>query len=289
MSAYRSLVACLMVSALSACTSSDELMQRFAYRWGPNPALPSSDVSTAIEDEVKVLNYITTTAFDTPYPNIPSQYAGASDVYWYYVAEWGFNVGRRDCEIYMDYMFRLNREKQRDDSILAGLGAFASALTTATSKSATTLSILAASFGLATAVNDAIFTSYLFSEAPGLISIKVKGLQDNYQQQIEKNQQPQMVSTRPVSSVVATTKTTGTTNTPSAATPTKSNATDTTTTVVLPIISPHQAYNAIQNYYHLCLPQAIEGVLLQAVADSTATSTSPSSSSTPKLSATAGK
>src|SRR3984957_3487660 len=291
MSAYRSLVACLMVSALSACTSSDELMQRFAYRWGPNPALPASNVSTAIADEVGVLNYITTAAFKTPYPNIPTQYAGASDVYWYYVAEWGFNVGRRDYEIYMDYMFLLNREKQRSDSIITGLATFASGLVTATSKSATTLSILAASFGLATAVNDAIFTSYLFSEAPGLISIKVKALQDNYQQQIEKNQQPQMVSNQPVSSVVATTKTIGTTNTPSAATPTppKSSATDTTTTVVLPIISPHQAYSAIQNYYHLCLPQAIEGVLLQAVADSTATSTSPSSSSTPKLAGTAGK
>jgi hypothetical protein len=291
MPAYRSLVACLMVTTLSACTSSDELMQRFTYRWGPNPSLPASNVSTAIADEVGALNYITTTAFETPYPNIPSQFAGRPDVYWYYVAEWGLNVGRRDCEIYMDYMFRLNREKQRSDSIISGLGAFASGLVTATSKSATTLSILAASFGLATAVNDAIFTSYLFSEAPGLISIKVKALQDNYQQQIEKNQQPQMASNHAVSSVVATTKITGTTNTASAATPTppKSNATDTTTTVVLPIISPHQAYSAIQNYYHLCLPQAIEGVLLQAVADSTATSTSPSNSSTPKLSGTAGK
>lgn len=294
MSAYRSLVACLMVSTLSACTSSDELLQRFAYRWGPNPALPASNVSTAIADEVGVLNYITTAAFDTPYPNIPSRYNGSSDVYWYYVAEWGFNVGRRDCEIYMDYMFRLNREKQRSDSIITGLATFASGLVTATSNSAKTLSILAASFGLATAVNDAIFTSYLFSEAPGLISIKVKALQDNYQQQIEKNQQPQMASTssRQVSSVVATTKITGTTNTPVAAAqapPPKSNATDTTTTVVLPITSPHQAYSAIQNYYHLCLPQAIEGVLLQAVADSTATSTSPSNSSTPKLAGTAGK
>jgi hypothetical protein len=275
-----------MVSALSACTSSDELMQRFTYRWGPNPALPSSSVNTAIADEVAVLDYITSNAFQIHYVDVATRIAPKDTAnFWFAATEWGFNVGRRDCEIYMNYMFRLNREKQRDDSIITGLATFASGLVTATSKSATTLSILAASFGLATAVNDAIFTSYLFSEAPGLISIKVKQLQDAYQQQIETNQQ-QLASRSP--SVVTTTKTTGTTNTASAATPAppKSNSTDTTTTVVQPIAFPHQAFNAIQNYYHLCLPQSIEGVLLQAVADSTAKPSSPSSSSTPKLAVT---
>ena len=33
-----------------------------------------------------------------------------------------------------------------------------------------------------------------------------------------------------------------------------------------------EAYNAIQNYYHICLPHAIEGVVLQKVADSVAVS-----------------
>jgi hypothetical protein len=255
-------------------------MQRFAYRWGPNPALPASHVSTAIADEVGVLNYITTTAFQYNYPAKPEIPDGFTpDTFWFEVAEWGLNVGRRDCEIYMNYMFRLNRERHRDDLIIAGLGAFASALVTATSKSATTLSILAASFGLATAVNDAVFDSYLFSEAPGLISIKVKQLQDSYQQQIEKNQR-QLASRNPTSSLV-TTKTTNDTQSNAA----NSNVTDTTTTVVLPIVTPHQAYSTIQNYYHICLPQSIEGVLLQAVADATAKPSSPSSSSTPTLKA----
>jgi hypothetical protein len=281
MPAYRSLVACLMVATLSACTSSDELMQRFAYRWGPNPALPAGDVSTAIGDEVAALDYITWNAFQIHYVDVASRVTSPQDTakFWFAATEWGFNVGRRDCEIYMNYMFRLNREKQRDDSIISGLGAFASALVTATSKSATTLSILAASFGLATAVNDAIFTSYLFSEAPGLISIKVKQLQDTYQQQVEQNQ----IQTK--QSIVTTNKNSSTT-TPALAAASSSNVQDSSTTVVQPITLPHQAFNAIQNYYHLCLPQSIEGVLLQAVADSTAKPTSPSSSSTPKLAVT---
>ena len=243
---------------------------------GPNPALPSTNVNTAIADEVAVLDYITSNALRIHYVDVTPAVLQNDPNFWFEATQWGFNVGRRDCEIYMDYMFRLNREKQRDDSIITGLATFASGLVTATSKSATTLSILAASFGLATAVNDAIFTSYLFSEAPGLISIKIGQLQDNYQQQIEKNQQ-QISSRNP--GVVTTTTKTGTTNTPLATvapTPPNSNATDTTTTVVLPIYSAHQAFNAIQNYYHLCLPQSIEGILLQAVADSTAKSSSPS-------------
>ena len=32
--------------------------------------------------------------------------------------------------------------------------------------------------------------------------------------------------------------------------------------------SPSSAFNAIQTYYHICLPHAIEGVLLQKIADS---------------------
>ena len=260
-------MACLLAGTLGACTSADELQQRFAYRWGPDPALPSSDVQGVIGDQVQVLNYIISNAkIDVSAPNA-----------WFRVAEWGFNVGRHDCEIYMDYMFRLNREKARDDGMIAGLSAASAAIVGVTAKNPSkALSVLAASFGLATALNDAIFQSYLFSEAPGLISIKVAQLQDTYQQQVEKTQ------FQPPSSPVTTTTTTSKKNA-SATTGGSATSSDTTTTLVLPITAPEQAYNAIQNYYHICLPQSIEGVLLQAVADTTAKSSSPSNSSTPTL------
>jgi hypothetical protein len=167
----------------------------------------------------------------------------------------------------------MNREKQRDDGIIAGVSAATSAIVTASSHNpAATLSVLAATFGLATALNDAIFQSYLFSEAPGLISRKVIELQDNYQQLVEKNQLP------PTKKAVVTQSHQGS-KSPAQMTQT----TDTTTVVVKPITTAEQAYSAIQNYYNICLPQSIEGVLLQAVADSSAKPSSPSTSSAPKL------
>jgi cell division septation protein DedD len=271
MSAMRIFATCALALTLGAC-STDYLVERYEWRWGPDPAIPRSDVQTVIGGQIQVLDYITYQAFGVHYPPpppVPSQF-------WFEVTEWGFNVGRQDCEIYLDYMFRMNREKQRDDGIIAGVSAASSAIVAATTHNpAKALSVLAASFGLATALNDAIFESYLFSEAPGLISVKVKDLQDTYQQQVEKNQ----VQTP---KIVSNTQTKTTTTTSSITKP-PSQATDTTTAVVAPISTPAAAYNAIQNYYHICLPHSIEGVLLQAVADSSAKPSSPSTSSTPAL------
>jgi hypothetical protein len=237
-----------------------------------------------IGGQIQVLDYITWEAFNIHYEEALQQSSRAPSDFWFEVAEWGFHVGRQDCDVYLNYMFRMNREKQRDDGIIAGVSAASSAIVAATTHNPVkALSVLAASFGLATALNDAIFESYLFSEAPGLISIKVKGLQDAYQQQVEKNQNPKQSGTVTTSSTTTTTQTTVTqagTNSTAKTTPP-----DTSTAVVIPILSPEQAYNAIQNYYNICLPQSIEGVLLQAVADSSAKPSSPSTSSTPKLQA----
>jgi pyruvate/2-oxoacid:ferredoxin oxidoreductase alpha subunit len=131
----------------------------------------------------------------------------------------------------------MNREKQRNDSIFTALNTAAAAIVTGTTTAQRPLSILAAAFGLSTAINDAIFQSYLFTEAPGLVSNKVKELQDTYQQAVEKaetdKQNPVLINT------------------------------------------PESAYNAIQNYYHICLPQSIEGTLLQTVADASAQNPKP--------------
>lgn len=270
-------VCALSLMTLVSCSSTDYLVERYQWRWGPDPSIPRSDVQTVIGGQIQVLDYITYQAFGVHYP--PP--APVPNNFWFEVTEWGFNVGRQDCEIYLDYMFRMNREKQRDDGVIAGVSAATSAIVSVTAHNpAKALSVLAASFGLATALNDAIFSSYLFTEAPGLISVKVKDLQDTYQQQVEKNQTvaPKVVTTN------TTTTTKQTTSTP-ASTSTKqpSQSSGTSTAVVAPITSPEQAYGAIQNYYHICLPHSIEGVLLQTVADSSAAPSSPSTTSTPKL------
>jgi hypothetical protein len=275
-SARRIFATCVAVLTLAACNTTDYLVERYEWRWGPDPALPRSDVGSVIGGQFQVLEYITTAAFGKDYWQLPKFSSPDLSGEWFRVAEWGFNVGRQDCEIYLNYMFRMNREKQRDDGIIAGVNAATAAIVTATTHNpAKALSVLAASFGLATALNDAIFSSYLFTEAPGLISVKVKDLQDTYQQQVEKNQLPENKS-----GLVSTTETK--TVAKGSAKP-ADKSTSTTTAVVRPIITAEDAYGAIQNYYHICLPQSIEGVLLQAVADSSTKSSNSSNNNTPKL------
>jgi hypothetical protein len=116
----------------------------------------------------------------------------------------------------------MNREKGRNDLLLTAVSTATALIVTATTTSQKPLSILAAAFGLSIHANDAIFDSYLFSQAPGLVSKKVSDLQEEFRSKI----------------------------------------------TIAEVYSPSSAYNAIQTYYHICLPHAIEGVLLQKIADS---------------------
>jgi hypothetical protein len=192
----------------------------FNNRWGPSPAVqPAAFVSVA-QNQALVLNYLGKSSGLLSEDGRPLR----ADA-WTEIAQLGFNVGRQDCEIYMDTLFRLNREKGRNDSILAAAATAAAAIVTGTTTAQKPLSILAAVFGLSIAVNDAIYESYLFTQAPGLISKKVSDLQEVFRNSVVTGQ--------------------------------------------VQINSPSAAYYAIQSYYRICLPHSIEGLLLQAIADST--------------------
>jgi hypothetical protein len=216
----------LLGTVLASCTDADRKAM-VTGRWGPSPALQPAEVDSVIHDQTQVLQYIELEA-GLIKPDGAGSYAQTGSLttaqLWYTVAQWGFNVGRQDCEIYLNTLYRLSREKQRNDSALAALAAGTAAILTPTHASAKSLSIVAAAFGLTTALNDAFFQTYLFTEAPGLISIKVKDLQDAYQKSLGSSS----------------------------------------------ITTSDQAYSAVQHYYTICLPESIEGVLLEAVATSSA-------------------
>jgi len=116
----------------------------------------------------------------------------------------------------------MNCERGRNDALLTAVSTAAALIVTATTTSQKPLSILAAAFRLSIQINDAIFDSYPFSQAPGLVSKKVSDLQEEFRSKI----------------------------------------------TIADVYSPSSAYYAIQTYYHICLPHAIEGVLLQKIADS---------------------
>jgi hypothetical protein len=216
----RSFVGIVLTSGVMAgCV--DDLGGRFSGRWGPNPSIPAAAVDTVAQNQYLVLSYLARATGR----GLVTQDGGllpGTNADWYDVAQWGFNIGRQDCEIYLDNLFRMNRERGRNDALLTAVSTAAALIVTATTKSQKPLSILAAAFGLSIQANDAIYDSYLFSQAPGLVSKKVSDLQEEFRSKITTAE----------------------------------------------VYNPSSAYNAIQTYYHICLPHAIEGVLLQKIADS---------------------
>ena len=225
----------LIGGAAAGCANSSELKARFNGRWGPEPAIQATSFAAEAQNQLLVLNYLAKSAgytanSDGTFRLGPAEYSE--------IALWGFNIGREDCEIYMDNLFRLSREKGRNDNILAAVSTAAAAIVTGTTTAQKPLSILAAVFGLSIALNDAIFQSYLFTQAPGLVAKKVGDLQDTFRNSVVTGQ--------------------------------------------VTVNSTSSAYYAIQSYYRICLPHSIEGVMLQAIAD-----TKPSTPTVPVAAAPA--
>jgi hypothetical protein len=176
----------LMGGVVAGCANSDELKARFNGRWGPDPAIQPADVATVAQNQLLVLSYLEKSAGFVASDGTLIRQLTAAD--YAEIAQWGFNIGRQDCEIYLDNLFRLNREKGRNDNILAAVSTAAAAILTGTTTSQKPLSILAAVFGLSIALNDSIFQSYLFSQAPGLVAKKVSDMQEVFRNSVVTGQ-----------------------------------------------------------------------------------------------------
>jgi hypothetical protein len=222
---FRGLCLIAASSLLLGCSQNDDFQRRFAGRWGPKPNIVAADAQATLTNQLAVLSYIEAGA--SIYPSTT-----ALDPSWYYVAEWGFNIGRADCTAYLDNLFVIARERAKYNGLFLDLSSAATAIVTATAPHSAALSLIAPAFGLAGNISNRVFDSYLFSDtAPGIIQSKVKDLQGKFQDTIKTNR--------------------------------------------LQINTSAAAYAAIQNYYNICLPQSIEGVLLEHIATGTATATDP--------------
>jgi hypothetical protein len=220
---FRVALSLLLSSMLVDCASRDELAKRIAGRWGPDPIIDAGEVASVVSRQVSVLLAIAKDARIGRVVSTDPPLVELTPADWYLVAQWGFNLGREDCAVYLNNIFKIQREKLRNHDLINAFQLATIGIVTATAPhSPKTLSILGQAFGLTTALNDTILQSYLFTEAPGLISIKIKQLQDEYQK-----------SVKPADIKNAAT-----------------------------------AYSALQNYYNICLPQSIEGVVLERVAKS---------------------
>lgn len=206
-----SAITCLAFQLAACVPNGSELA---ATSWGPPPTISAQSANAIITNQLLVLQYIQ--------ENARIAIRGPVDPNWKLVAQWGFNIGRSDCSIYMAELFRLARERQRNNGLLLDLSGAATAIVTATAPQSRALSIIAPAFGLAGNINDKLLNTYLFSEAPGIVSRKIDDAQLKYQQ---------IMSAQTIDTSAA-------------------------------------AYDAIQGYYNLCLPQSIEGMLLDTIANS---------------------
>jgi hypothetical protein len=180
------LVSLLIVSgALTNCASTKEIKSRIAGRWGPDPAIQATDTDDAMDRQMAVLQIIADRA-DIGTPSADGKHFVLSSDDLMRVVEAGFNVGREDCEVYMDNLFRMARERQRNDSVINAASIASNAILQATAAQKA-ISIVGASLGMLTGVNDAVYDSYLFAQAPSLIGEKVRDVQATYRDLVERN------------------------------------------------------------------------------------------------------
>lgn len=157
---------------LSGCGTMEDLTDRRAWRWGPSSVINAEETNDKLLNQIKVLDYIAKHTRIQP---------GYDDSRWFEIAEWGFNIGREDCNVYLNNLFKLARQKERTKGLLLDVSAAVTGIVTAASPQSKALSFIAPAFGLAGNVNDKVLNAYLFADAaPGLVSIKVHELQVAY-------------------------------------------------------------------------------------------------------------
>jgi hypothetical protein len=204
----------LIVTAgvLCGCTTLDESL---SGRYGPSPVLVAEAVQISVARQAAVVRAVGGTLLAEPVTRRD----------WYSLILSGFNTIDDACMTYIDDLWILERRKTRTSTILAVTGAAGAALIGAaapTPSTAAALVILAQAFGLATAINNAVADSYLYSQNAATIKKLIRKTTAGYRQDFAD-------------------KTLATSD-----------------EVVYPVASPGAAYHHMREYLALCLPPTIQ-------------------------------
>jgi hypothetical protein len=231
--------ACLMsfgiLSALllASCSDMQEAGRRYEDRWGPDPKMPANAFTEIAQQQKAVMASIVAayeavptadgvTKISLPMPDTETNF-------WLKVTTFGMNVIDQKCDVYMSDLFKLNRERNRNDSILKSMQAASTAIvgvSVAANKAKIPLLSIASAFGLVESINDEASKTYLFEQIPGIVADKVRQARNLYRQRTV----PLLSNSR---------------------------------TLTSPIYDEATAYRALRDYLSLCLPQTIEGNFLQ--------------------------
>src|SRR4051812_11081866 len=156
----------LAAGALCGCTTLENSI--WGMRYGPSPLLVAETVQNDVERQTRVVAAIVAGARGIsvdPATGIPLEQVlpppGAQHPReaWYQVILTGFNTIDDACMSYIDALWIMDRQKNRNSNILHAGGAVGAALLSAqvTPQTAAALLVLSQAFGFAGILNNAIF------------------------------------------------------------------------------------------------------------------------------------
>lgn len=230
-----SLFAFLLLGLLPACSEFKDL---WADRYGPDPTLGSKPVTvtreTTTDALVRQTDVVRTFLRASGYGDNGEM--PRTRIEWYNVILTGFNSVDDACQVYISDLWKFERQKNRIKDVITTSGAATAAIIGANANpSATTLTVLAQSVGLASAMTGAIGDSYLFAQDPATIGKIVKKLQVAYRDDLARNRD----------------------------------------SAVYPIDSPAAVYYHTREYLSLCLPPTIQAQVQDLLAKANAVPDGP--------------
>jgi hypothetical protein len=154
-----------LAAVLSGCYPSDR-------RYGIEPVLNPVAVQTSSNNQTLILTALARDA------NLGA--ATAAD--WYQIAEAGFNFVDDECRLYFNELFFLNRDRERNKSLLISGAATTAAILAATGASQMSMGIVAQAFGFGGIANELVAGTYLYQLPPATTLGFVKELQLAYRE-----------------------------------------------------------------------------------------------------------
>jgi hypothetical protein len=223
---------------LAGCTTLDD-NNIFAMRYGPSPILARTVQDSAIDQAAVIQMVLVPPAVlaaggPLPPPRVLPSYGDREG--WFNVILAGFNNINESCDLYITDLWKLERIKTRNSTILHAAGAATAAILSAqvTPQTAAALLVISQAFGLAGVLNNAIADSYLYSQSAANVRALVKVTRDAYRDDLAKNFSPENKLLPPE--------------------------------VAYPMGSVPAAYFHMREYLSLCLPPAIQGQVDKLVA-----------------------
>ncbi len=183
--------------SISACGLRDQLDPGAVSVRGVQPTLEQLNVATNRQLQDNLVEHFAHQAGYTTQlvPNNPAATLGADDPRWAMVFEAGIYEVGRQCDQYLDALFRFNREQRANRQGLIAIAAGAGAIMGLAGVTTTAIAITAAAFGLSASLFDAGVNSVLFTIEPSALrNVALRGRESYLDDLKEKNVQ---INTRP--------------------------------------------------------------------------------------------